>query len=464
MNTDAIEMLVKQVAGTDLRDLSAKTVQRTKLMILDILGIIVAGAMAPSVKPLLDQAREWGGKPEASVLVFGDRLPAPTAGQLNAVMARSFDYDDCDEETGYHPGFAAVPAALAAAETVDFVSGGELITAVAAATDAVLRIRSATRLRAGNRMPWTSGTFAPLIAAFAAGRILKLPVEMFRNALGIAYTELSGTSQGLLDGAMAHCIQQGTGVQAGLAAVALARRGITGIQNVLEGRFGLYNAYHFGEYERERILADLGRKNRIDDVSIKIFPCCKLSHGAVQAIMELLAEGVDPRTVTDITVRVNGPAYILCGDQPWSPPKTQQKAQFSIPYIVGAALARRRVTLEEFTLDALHSKDILDYASRVRVLRDDKIDALGLQVAPTEVEVTINGSQIKRYRIEYVPGHPCKPLSFDQVTAKFEACVRYGAPQASETAIKSVVEGIKNLEEVSDIQQLIRPLAPIAVA
>ena len=159
-------------------------------------------------------------------------------------MARSLDFDDCEEETGYHAGFAVVPAALAAAETSTGATGADFLVAVAVASDTILRIRRATPLRAGNRMPWTSGTFAPISAAFAAGRALRLPEDTFLNAVGIAFTELSGTSQSVLDAAQANSIHQGTGVQAGLTAVALARRGITGVRNVLEGRFGLYNVYH----------------------------------------------------------------------------------------------------------------------------------------------------------------------------------------------------------------------------
>lgn len=461
---DAIEALARQVARTELQDLSPDTVSRTKLMILDTLGIIAAGSRADGIQPLLSQAREWGGKPEATVLVYGDRFPAPMAGQLNAVMARSLDFDDCDEETGYHPGFAAVPAALAAAETLESASGADLLASVAASADAILRIRKATPLRAGNRMPWTSGTLAPLTAAFAAGRVLRVPVDTLLNALGIAFTELSGTSQSVLDAAMANNIHQGTGVQAGLTAVALARRGVTGVRNVLDGRFGLYNVYYFGEYDRQTILGDLGRANKIEDVSIKVFPCCKLSHGAVQAILSLLDEGVDPGLVSGVTVRVNGPAYVLCGDQPWEPPKTAQKAQYSLPYIVGAALARRRVTLQEFTPEAVQNQDILNCARRVSVRQDPDLDALGLQVAPTVVEAEIEGAGVRRCKVEHVPGHPRRPLSFTEVAAKFRACVHYGVPRASDTAIQSVVEMISHLEDVTDVRNLIRPLAPVEVA
>ncbi|HCX71576.1 MAG TPA: hypothetical protein DHD79_10110 [Firmicutes bacterium] len=457
---DAIGMLVKQAANTELSDLSSKTIMRTKMMILDMLGVIAAGTKAACTEPLLAQVREWGGKPEASVLVFGDKLPAPAAAQLNAVMARSLDFDDCEEETGYHPGFAVVPAALAAAETSAGATGADLLVAVAVAADAILRIRKATPLRAGSRMPWTSGTFAPLSAAFAAGRALRLPEDIFRNALGIAFTELSGTSQSVLDAAQANSIHQGTGVQAGLTAVALARRGITGVRNVLEGRFGLYNVYHFGEYDRHIILADLGKAHRIDDVSVKIYPCCKLSHGAAQAIMELLTEGVDPAMISAVNVRVNGPAYILCGDQPWEPPATVQKAQFSLPYIVGAALARRRLTLEEFTPEAIKSQEILNYARRVTIVQDPELDALGLQVAPTIVEVEIKGIGNVRRKIDLVPGHPLRPFDFADVAAKFETCVRYGAPYVSDVAIRQVAERVSHLEDLADVSDLIRHLVP----
>ena len=455
---DAIGQLVKQAAQTELCDLSSKTIMRTKMMILDMLGVIVAGAKAACTAPLLAQAREWGGKPEASVLVFGDKLPAPTAGQLNAVMARSLDFDDCEEETGYHAGFAVVPAALAAAETSTGATGADFLVAVAVASDTILRIRRATPLLAGNRMPCTSGTFAPISAAFAAGRALRLPEDTFLNAVGIAFTELSGTSQSVLDAAQANSIHQGTGVQAGLTAVALARRGITGVRNVLEGRFGLYNVYHFGEYDRNIILADLGKVNLTDEVSVKVYPCCKLSHGAVQAIVELLAEGVDPAKVSAVKVRVNGPAYILCGDQPWEPPKTVQKAQFSLPYIVGAALAQCRLTLKEFTPEVIKNRQILDYARRVTIVQDPELDALGLQVAPTIVEAEIAGVGNVRRRIDLVPGHPLKPLDFADVTAKFEACVRYGAPQASDEAIRQVVESVRHLEDLPNVRDLIRHL------
>lgn len=461
---DAIEALVEHAARAQLRDLPPGTVERARLMVLDTLGVTLAGSRAQVVVPLLAQVREWGGRPEASVLVSGDRLPGPVAAMVNAVMARSLDFDDCDEETGYHPGVAAVPAALAAAEMSGDVSGADLLVAVAVAVDAVLRVRKAVRLRMGAKMPWTSGTFAPLTAAFAAGRALRLEPDTLRNALGIAYTELSGTPQSHLDGGVAHAIHLGAAVQAGLVAVALARRGVTGARNVLEGRFGLFNAYHYGEYDRERLLDGLGREYRIEDVSIKPFPCCKMTHGAVQAMLQARADGVSAGDVRGVTVRVNEPAFILCSGQPWRPPKTLVEAQFSIPYVAGAALARGRVTLEEFTQEAMQSPDVLDVAGRMRVVRDPSIDALGLQVAPTEVEVTLRGGEVRRYRIERVPGHPASPMGFDAVLAKFMDCVRFAAPETYETTLGPVVDAVRLLEAVPDVRSLIRPLAPLRAA
>ncbi len=457
---DAIEALVEHAARTEVGDLPATTLERARLMLLDTIGVAVAGYRSPSVRPLLEQVREWGGKPEATVLAFGDRLPAPVAGGVNAALARSWDFDDCDEESGYHPAVGAVPAALAAAEAAGDVSGADLLTALATSVDAVLRIRKAVRLRMGSRMPWTSATFAPITAAFAASRALRLDPETFLRAIGVAYTELSGTPQSHLDGGLAHVAHQGLAVQAGLTAVALARRGLTGARNVLEGKFGLFAAYHYGEYDRERLLDGLGSRWYIDDVSIKPFPCCKMAHGAASGALQLLADGVDPWQVRAVEVRVNEPAYILCADQPFQPPKAVVEAQFSIPYVVGAALVRGQVTLREFAPEALSDPDILGLADRVRVVRDPQLDALGLQVAPTEIEFTLAGGEKRGYRVERIPGQPCEPMSFHEVAQKFEECVRFAFPGVDAARIEAAVEMVGRLEQLDDVRPLVRLLAP----
>src|SRR4051794_37398371 len=57
--------------------------------LLDTLSTILAGSSAPGVAAVIEQLKEWGGAPQASVAVFGGALPAPSAAMANAAMAHA---------------------------------------------------------------------------------------------------------------------------------------------------------------------------------------------------------------------------------------------------------------------------------------------------------------------------------------------------------------------------------------
>ena len=83
-------------------------------------------------RPCAPSCARRAGAPQATTLVFGDRLPARAAAQFNGTMCRALDY--CDAMApGPHIGSALFPAALAAAELAGGCSGVEFIAALAAA-------------------------------------------------------------------------------------------------------------------------------------------------------------------------------------------------------------------------------------------------------------------------------------------------------------------------------------------
>lgn len=451
---DAIGPLVQHAVSTTAADLPESTRTWARRAVLDTLGVLIAGAEADGIRPLLEQVREWGGRPEARVLVHGGRVPSPLAAFVNGAMARALDYDDCDEATGDHPSVAAIPAALSAADAAGGVSGADLLAAVALAVDAIMRIRRASPLRLGPRLPWTTATFAPLTGTISAGRALQLDAETLQNAVGLAYTEMSNTMQTSLDGALAHRIHQGAAGQAALTSIALARRGITGALSPLEGKFGLYQSYYHGEYSRALLLDGLGERYLCEEVSVKPFPCCKLTHGAAEAILEIgMPPGLSPEVVDQIEVRVNESAYTLCARQPWHPPQTVVEAQFSIPYVAATALVKGRVALESFTDEGIHDEKVLAAAARVKPLLAPELDSLGLQVAPTEVGLLAADREPLRRRVDFVPGHPRNPMDFAAVANKFRQCATHAKVTAP--IVETVVDLVAHLENVPDVRQII---------
>jgi 2-methylcitrate dehydratase PrpD len=108
--------LAEYVAHARFEDLSPSAVQAAKRSTLDMFGAMLAGSSAPGVPTVVDLARTWGGKGEARLIGYGDRVPAPIAAWCNGTMARALEIDDCVDFLPIHPSASAVPALLALAE------------------------------------------------------------------------------------------------------------------------------------------------------------------------------------------------------------------------------------------------------------------------------------------------------------------------------------------------------------
>lgn len=88
-----MEQLPMRVLETNFDALPKEVVEYAKYEIIDVIGCLIVGAKAFGCQIILDLVREWRGKKEASILVYGGRVPAHNAAMVNSIMARSFDYE-----------------------------------------------------------------------------------------------------------------------------------------------------------------------------------------------------------------------------------------------------------------------------------------------------------------------------------------------------------------------------------
>src|SRR6476620_4280989 len=128
------EKLARFVCELQVADVPASAQRVMRQMVMAVVGTGIAGADEDGIAALRDLLRDAGGTPQATTLVFGDRLPAHAAAQLNATMCRALDF--CDAMApGPHIGAALFPAALAAAELAGGCSGEEFLTALVAGAE-----------------------------------------------------------------------------------------------------------------------------------------------------------------------------------------------------------------------------------------------------------------------------------------------------------------------------------------
>lgn len=447
-----------------MENLPAPAVAAAKANIFDTLACAAAGSSASAVAETRELACEWGGAPQASVLVFGDRIPAHHAAWVNGTMSHARDYDDTHDAAVLHAGVSVVPAALAATELAGVpVSGADLIAGVAAGLETICRIGVATQLTIIESGFIYTPLFGYFAATVAAARVLGLDHPQFVNALGIAYSQVAGNHQVTRDAALTKRMQPGFAAMAALLSVQLARKGIRGAQNTFDGEDGFVRVYLRGQCDGAVLRDRLGERYEFTQLSYKPYPCCRFNHTAIGAALELRAAIGDLSRIRRVRVGLNHQAYqaVCTPVEIRKAPRTIVQAQFSIPYTVAAALVDGAVRLSHFTPEGLQRPDILAVAQKVEGYLDEEIQRTsGRSVTPALVHVELDDGTVHTARVDVPLGHPDRPMSDADFDEKALDCFRTAAlplPDGAHRALRAAVDGLDTLDDARKLIAVLRP-------
>jgi 2-methylcitrate dehydratase PrpD len=455
---DPVVTLAEHVCHTRFDDLPASAVVATQRDILDTLGAAIGGSGAPGIAILAELARRWGGAPESTVWVLGGRFPAPQAALVNAAMGHALDFDDTFDRAGnIHPGVATLAATLAMAELGENISGREVVLAVTLGLDVACRLALAATVDRGWHRTAAIGIFG---AVAAAGKILQLNVAQMIHAFGIAYSQAAGNRQCIVDGALTKRLQAGQAASSGVLAALLAGEGFTGAQEVFAGRYGFFPIYQPEGYHLEAITASLGTAFRGEELSFKPYPCGRGLHALLDAALALyhtleLATAAAGADIAEILVSTDAATY----SEQFAPGTTKRRptqvveAQFSIPFLVAAALALGRVGIGEVA--GVNDARVLALAARIQgtVRPQAPRGWAALTVRRTD------GRQATR-ETAAPSGSPAQPLTTAQLEAKFRDCAAHAVRPLSEAVVIRLMADVQHLEELPTISALLQLLQP----
>jgi 2-methylcitrate dehydratase PrpD len=390
-------------------------------------------------------------------LVLGttDRLTADKAALANATLGHALDYDDVVSAMPGHPSAILVPVLLAQAEVAP-LSGADFLTAYLVGFEVATKMGMA--MGSGHyRRGWHStGTLGIFGACAAAARAYGLQPLAIVHALGIATSMAASLRVNF--GTMTKPLHSGWAASAGLTAARLAAAGFTSSQTALSANDGFFSVYG-GDPEHARVvLAGLGAPFTMEapGMSLKKYPCCYALHRAIDALQGLHADGLlsDVRTITAAVP----PGSLL--PVPYQRPDTGFEARFSMNYILAVGMVDPDFGFPAFTDEAVRRTSVLEALERTRAIEDPACspgDPEGrLASAGTRgfVEVRVeheDGRQTVR-RVEVPPGSPGRPLSWDEVTAKFADCAAFGGLDAGSG--KRALELIRRLDTLDDVGEL----------
>ena len=462
---DFAEVLARFACGLTLDNLPPAAIAAAKANIFDTLACAAAGSSARGTSDVRALALEWAGAPQATILGFGEKVPAHHAAWVNGTMAHARDYDDTHDAAILHAGVSVIPAALAAAELQGGICGSDFIAAVAAGLETICRLGVATKIGIIESGYMYTPLFGHFGATVAAGRVLGLDVAQMINAIGIGYSQVAGNHQVTRDGALTKRMQPGFAAQAALVSVQLARRGVRGAQATFEGADGFLRVYLHDRVDRELLRKDLGKHYEFAELSYKPYPCCRFNHTAIDAALALRASaGVRPDDVRQIRIGVNNQAHqaVCTPVDVRKSPRSIVHAQFSMPYTVAAALVDGRVELSHFTDASIRREDILALAQRVDVHVDADIEReWGRNVSPSAMVIEMNDGSTHSHRVDWPLGHPRRPMSPADFEAKAADCFRTSMLAMRDDAARQLRNAVDALESSDDIRSLVRIMEPI---
>ena len=112
--------------------------QRAEHHTLDTVAAMISGSQLPPGRAAITFAGGYGGAQVATILASTVTAGPMEAAMVNGVMAHADETDD-SWPSGWHPGCAVVPAALAAGERFG-ISGTHILRAVALGYDIGSRV------------------------------------------------------------------------------------------------------------------------------------------------------------------------------------------------------------------------------------------------------------------------------------------------------------------------------------
>ena len=439
---EAIERLAHFVAATPWDAIPKSVREHAKLVVLDTLGVILAGSVQPEVAGVRARLTATGGR-GATIYAPGSPTSDPrTAAFLNGLAGRSIELCEGHRFVACQGAVQALPTALACAEWLQR-SGRETLAGL------IFGYEVAARLGAGltaRPLAHQNGQ-APLLGAVGAGaRVRGLNGEQTSLALRLGVIlVLTPAYTNAVAGATALNVAGGMSGFAGTLAPELALAGVTAQPNAIEEAFGQLVGDGF---RSEAVTEELGERWEITRNYFRLRACCNPIYSALDALEEILTEHtLRPENIA----RVDVETYRFAANMREPDPINYFAAKYSLPHAAAALIVLGNAGYHAFTDEAVADPAIAAIRRRVAVREDPALNASVPRLKPARVTVTLtDGRQLTRLR-ESARGDFQEPYREDEIRAKFRELAGVVLSPSAVTRVEQLIERLDELPRLSDL-------------
>ena len=426
---------------------SDTAMQRARDAIYDVIGCMVAGAGDEGAARVRAAIAPYGIGP-ATVIGSTEKAPVPWAALANGMAAHALDYDD-----NYLPGFThatavLIPALLPLAEEID-ASGKQLMDAYIVGLEMQAAVGRGVN-RVHYDMGWhATSTVGCIGTAAACGRLLGFDRNRMTHAMSLGVSMASGSK--VQFGTMAKPFHAGMAAKNAVLAAQLAAAGVEARDVALEGALGFRDLYSSVDSPGwDEIVPNLGNPPAIEEfgLSPKLYPCCGSAHKVLDVVLDLRkVHGFSAEDVAKVETLVEfGNKRNLM----YTDPRQEMEARFSMNYCVALALLYGRLSLADFTPQAVQRPQVRALLPKITMDAYEE-GAQGPDPTvrlPHKATVTLKNGRVLSGESVWARGTIHNPFDASDLPEKFRDCCEGFLAPADFDAAKKILEDLAALDSV----------------
>jgi 2-methylcitrate dehydratase PrpD len=445
--TNFTEML-ESLLGLKWEDIPQSTIQRAKWMIADTLFSSWYGAHSPELQMYIQGVGSLQRDSINTIPIVGTRYYT-TPSHSAIIHGTAIVCNELDEGNQFAKGHPAAhifaPAFISAVENE--VSGQEFIHAFIIGYEVAARLAYASNMK-DDMHP--HGTWGIVGGTVASGILLKKNRKDILESVLLASTFPIATSwEAAVTGMTARNLYTGLGSLHAIQALQFQSYGFQSSTGVVDHLWGSIMSKGI---DYDLFLKDLWSPPLMEMNYFKLYPSCRFTHSAIDALLNNLQEKrIDISEISSGLVET----YSLAARLNNPDPQNALAAKFSIPYALSVLLHGNSL-FESDKEPVFSDPSIRHLAKKIMVKEDPGMTALLPNKRAARVTLKMKNGRQESTFVEDASGAFNKPLLESRLVEKFRNML---AHTGDEMEVETVLQATMDLERIIHFSQFVKSIS-----
>jgi 2-methylcitrate dehydratase PrpD len=445
-HVELVERLVSFVDELNYDTIEKGAIEAAKIFLMDTIAVGIAGTTYDATDKALKAAMSWGESGNTRVIGRPNtRLSKTSAAFVNGIQTHALEWDGLHEHSVVIALCAPVSALMAEIEH-NTIDGKSLLVALIAAVEVAVFFGGDTSSSPRFFRPSAAGVMG---ATMGLAKLRNFDKNQMMNALGLAYSQASGTMQAHWEGSMALPMQVGVAARTAHMSVDMVEAGMTGPVDVINGRFGYFQLFESGG-DINHLLNTLGQPLKMTEMAHKPYPAGRATQATLTMINTLRAQhDFDHRNIERIDIHIP-PLVLLLVGRPITADMTPSYARLCLRFVAPLMIIDGDIDPRRYTAEAFCDQAINALSAKMHIHHDGNEDknALGPQ---TMTILLKDGTQLNANCTDPL-GSPNNPLSKVQREAKVKRCFSLGLQNQG---ADEFIQACSTMTEITDCKVLV---------